>query len=248
MGHFDWCAVFAAAYFDESSNDLPGPTIAVGCAYARIEGWAAFEAFWRDTIGPSGVDFHARNDSYVQQLLNWGLPHVMRDFRIGGICASIRRDDYLAVTDNAVRGGLGNVYCFAGFVCACLFADELRRLDLGDSGYFIEGGGPGSEPLRNLLDDALRVPAWKTTMRIAMTALVNRHEHLPVHPADLITHEVATNRATSAALVAIGKSLDIVDVSRDKLAEIAEWYRQIRRDFKHQRERERNRARIIITT
>jgi len=239
IGRFDWFAVLAA-YFDESGDDR-SDRIAVAVALAHEENWRQFEALWRVALDLANVtDYHAHINNNAHHALNRAMPVLVKECRILLSCTTVSRSDYMRVTNASDRSQLGNEYGFAGFVAISLMADVLRKYNQGDAGYYIDQGGKGFGKMIEILS------YWyqrdRADFMMATYGPADRRLHMPLHPADLVAHEVITNREKSECLPLFGEHLAIQDLSTQQLREIFAQHRVIWAHLKREKQRLKNAA------
>jgi hypothetical protein len=222
IGHFDVFAVMTAAiYSDESGGDDLHDRICIATSFATLPRWISFEQRWGMVLNtvPEHV-FHAVATDHAQRVFNAALPLVMRECEIVTFCLTMRETDYMKATTPRQRSRHGNVFGFARYAALSIFSALIGRRVGGDVGYYVEQGGKGyawiMERMRAIYgDDELR-----REYRMATFGPVDRREHLPVHTADLVAHEVITARHTSVPLDILGDHVEIYDVSGEDIENV----------------------------
>jgi hypothetical protein len=101
----------------------------------------------------------------------------------------------------------------------------------GDYGYYVEQGGKGFGWIMQALALIYSSDKLRASYRMATYGRVDRRIHLPVHTADLISHELLTNRHTSPILNRLGEQVVVQDVTADDVGEIMGRWSNDRRSF-----------------
>jgi hypothetical protein len=77
-------------------------------------------------------------------------------------------------------------------------------------------------------------------MGLAAFGPVDRRVDTPVHPADLVSHELATNRENTQIIEALGQRLTILDVTPDHIRGVLDDFTEIWQRVKRDRIRRKN--------
>lgn len=91
---------------------------------------------------------------------------------------------------------------------------------LGDVGYYVEHGGKGVGYIMDLMGQIHRSDRMRPRYCMAAFGQVDRRTHRRVHVADLVAHEVITQRHHSRPLDVLGDSLLIRDMEGDDIQEL----------------------------
>jgi hypothetical protein len=234
--------VVLAAYFDESAvGTAKHGTVSVAASIATLENWRRFENIWRPVLKSAGreTSFHAVARSKEQQALNAVLPLIARECRVWTQCVTFDRADYFNNTSAVDRSQLGNDHGFAWFACASVIAEYLRDYVKQDAGYYIDQGGLGSDKAMQILGWVYRDPEWRESWRLADFGPADRRVQLPLHPADLVAHQVATNRSESDILSTFGDWLNVSDAPASSIREAVSDFHDLVAIAKRQHEKKR---------
>jgi hypothetical protein len=246
IGHFDQFIVFGAVYFDESGDDPRHKRIGIAASFADSASWLAFEVDWRAILTPVGreKDFHANRNDQIQGALNVFLAMLMKKHGIYSFGTTIDADDYRAATTPLQRGWYGNEYGFARYVSLILTGHALAKLDRVDFGYYVDQGGKGGDWIMKTMADIYRFDDLRASYRMATFGPVDRRKHLPVHAADLVAHEVITNRENSTPLAILGDNVEVDDGTREQIDGVMAEFTQLRMHMRHatRNRRARNKA------
>jgi hypothetical protein len=226
-----------ATFIDESGNYPSSPgRIAVAGAMATAENWEQFQDQWRANLEvasalPAFRGFHAKNTSRIQSALNETLAHVCNDRNIWIASVTVNEKEYKAATTHEERSLLGNAYGFAAFACVGLIAQQFRVAARNSERaiYYIEKGGPGFAKTMELLAIAYRNDTFRKTLCLESFAPADRRIHTPVHPADLVAHEIVTNPKNSVPLAILGQRNRNEDITADRLRGFIADYKQLMR-------------------
>jgi hypothetical protein len=196
---------------------------------ATIENWLRFRRRWRYVLDhaalvPGFKEFHAKNGGHTQRMLNLLLAYVMRECNIQGYCVTMDTLEYLSLATPRQRSQIGNEYSFAAFACFSVVAERFRQAVPGAAmAFYVEKGGPGFDRTMQLMGDCFKDERTGDGIALATYGPADRTRDLPCHPADLIAHEVVTNRYHSQPLNVLDEWLTVTDVTheilRDALAD-----------------------------
>jgi hypothetical protein len=222
--------VFGAIYSDESGNEQTG-RIGIAASLASIQNWTELEAEWRQVLvfANREHEFHAVENDRTQYALNVTLAWLMKKWRVATVCITVRERDYLENTTALQRGWYGDAYAFARYVSLVYTGESIRRLNKGDFGHYVEQGGRGFDWIMQTLGLIYKSDQLRPKYRMATYGPVDRRIHLPAHAADLVAHEVITNRHKSAALSLLGENVVIEDVAGDTIETIMTEFAEIRK-------------------
>lgn len=239
IGGFNRFAVFAA-YFDESAT---GSTrrgiVAVAASIATADAWSAFDDAWRPVVEDSGLQraFHAMENDPVQRRLNGTLPGIMNSAGVFSVCVVFDRAAHIRITSPEDRSVFGNDHGFAWLACASVVSGALEQN--GEyAGYYIDQGGLGSKKAMQFLSGAYRDDEARESWRLADYGPADRRIHLPLHPADLVAHELATVGRSSAVIKSLN-DVNVVDLDEHQLKSIADALSALWLRIKVERNRER---------
>ena len=241
IGRFEQFVVLAA-YFDESGNHPRSKRIGVAGAVALAENWKQFEEQWRKglVIADRERTYHANQNTPIDRVLNQMLALLVNDHGIAALCITVDEGQYIANTTAMDRSVLGNAYGFASFACVSFIADWLRSLDKGDASYYIDQGGQGYGKIMEILAMGYRDDGFRAQLKMAGFGPADHRQHLPVHTADLVAHEVITNRSASQPLAYMGERVTVHDLTVEQIRETMTQFRGLVAHFKREKQRARN--------
>lgn len=231
IGKFNQFVVFSA-YFDESGNRA-SKRIAVVGAIATAESWTAFETHWALVLSAAKRErqFHAKNTDRVQIILNELLADAMKYSNVWAMSVVVDEADYLRTTNQRQRSQMGNAYGFAGYIGLSVLSDWARQSN-EHVGYYIDQGGPGYGKMMEILVNAYATDSGRESFRVAGYGPADRRIHLPVHPADLVAHELAMNPDDSKPLAILGDRVRRIDVTPEFLRGLMAEFDELVRHFK----------------
>jgi hypothetical protein len=239
---FDLFVVFGAVYTDESGDDPKHKRIGIATSFTDIGHWTSFDTEWRKVLVSVGRerDFHANRQDNLQQALNIVLATLMKQHRVYSFCTTIDHDEYHAATTALQRGWYGNEYGFARYVSLVLAGHSLNRLNRGDFGYYVDQGGKGVDWIMQTMATIYRIDRLRAQYRMAAFGLVDRRKDLPVHAADLVAHEVITNRDASLPLSILGENVEIDDTTHGQIAGAMTEFTRIQKYMRHLKQKHKN--------
>jgi hypothetical protein len=153
------------------------------------------------------------------------LARIMSGFTVS-LCITLDEEHYKRSASSEERAYLGNACGFAGFACSAYLGDVLRALDHHEFGFYVDQGGRGTAKHLEILQRIYADDRWRARFGLADFGPADRRVHLPVHTADLVVHEVITNRHHSHALSILGQRVIVRDLSKEEIDDTLEMWRQ----------------------
>lgn len=229
-------------FCDESSNNADDERAGIATCSGSSEQWVALADAWTHQLQESKLapgDFHATS---ADEKVRTSLAKIMHDIGIVTACCTVRPSDFEKGTKQADRGKYGGAYGFARYAQLLQIntaADTM--LDYTPIEIYIDQGGLGGDWFIQLLDEIAQHDELRAKYRLVGHGTVDRRQDVRVHCADLISHELLTDRHKSLVLKLFGDRILVDDWTQDDVAEAfadfnkhREWVNKLKDNAKKQ--------------